>query len=134
MVSNMAYWYDRDRERLNAEVCIMHAHTRAELSHNDGTLFWIEEIISQRRRRRYRLMIAYPERFPYARPRAYILRPNISKAPHKFLDGSLCLFNSQSFIDPKTTALVVRNRALAWVFTYEGWLRSRVWKAPEHQL
>jgi hypothetical protein len=82
---------------------------------------------------RFRLAIEYPEAFPYVAPRAFIVRPTILTAPHRLTDGALCLFPNPTLADaPKTSAYVVRNRAVIWFLGYEDWKRTGTWRASEH--
>jgi hypothetical protein len=130
---NMTPWHKKDPERLQSEVAAMRHYTRAELRRLSSGLIWVERLRSSFRTP-YGLVITYPERFPYERPKAFVVNPELERgAPHRLSDGSLCLFTDPWACDMKCTAAVIRNRAAAWFIAYEVWLRNgRVWKAPEH--
>ena len=127
----MSHWFERDPERLAVEAHLMQTHTRASLFNEAGTLFWLEDIESASGGR-YRARFVYPERFPFERPRAFIIHPRVTSAPHRFSDGSLCLFDNPCLCDVKITALVVRNRTVIWILAYEIWQRTQVWMPPGH--
>jgi hypothetical protein len=124
-------WYRTDPRRLEKEVQIMTRRTRAELRESEGHIFWVEHLVSATGQP-FALTIDYPDRFPYEMPRAYVLHPDVSRAPHRLGDGSLCLFHSPFACDPKVTALVVRNRAIVWFLAWEVWKATGEWMAPEH--
>jgi hypothetical protein len=100
--------------------------TRAVGVIEDGTFLWVEDVT--RDGELFRLAIRYPEAFPLECPRSYVVVPSVLEAPHRLLDGSLCIFG-----DPihgngvKTTAVVVRNRTLLWIDAYRSWRRTRIW-------
>ena len=127
----MSSWYERDPRRLQKETELMRAFTRAQLRRSGASLIWYETIRSEAHRA-FRLLVEYPDRFPYSRPRAFIASPDIGGAPHRLSDGSLCLFNDPWATDIKTTALVVRNRAVTWILAYEVWCLTGTWEAPQH--
>lgn len=110
----------------------MRARTRARLVRTGNLLTWLEDL-SSREGTRFRLAIEYPETFPYEAPRAFIVRPTILTAPHRLTNGALCLFPNPVLADaPKTSAYVVRNRAIVWFLAYEDWKRTGSWRASEH--
>lgn len=125
-------WYQRDPRRLEKEVELMSQFTHAALRQTCSGLVWVEGLQSLAGRR-YELAIAYPERFPFERPKAFVMTPSVTGAPHRLVDGSLCLFPDPLATDIRCTAMVVRNRAVAWFLAYEIWLRNgHRWCAPEH--
>jgi hypothetical protein len=127
-------WYLRDRARLvKEEEQMRQASSSAELRQVDGKLAWIDELPSSATRRRFKLMIEYPENFPYSPPKAFVLSPEVDGAPHRLADGSLCLFaNPWTAAGLKTTARMVWTRAVVWFFAYEVWLVTGEWQAPQH--
>jgi hypothetical protein len=127
----MPTWYEQDPERYAVELDLMAKRTKARLYENGPQLYWLESLLSEARKL-YVLKVEYPTRFPYERPKAYIISPTISSAPHRFSDGSLCLFRDPSACDVKITALVVRNRAVVWILAYELWAATGEWMAPQH--
>jgi len=125
-------WFDADPERLQAEAELMTDGTNATLIETNGQLAWVEDLVSMGGQP-YRLLVLYPDRFPYEPPKAFVLDPDIEGAPHRLLDGSLCLFDDPMHADgPKTTALVVRNRSVVWFLAYEAWCATGAWVAPQH--
>lgn len=125
-------WFETDPRRLEKEIELMVGRTHANLHRSGHHIFWVENLRSQPTGVRYQLVIDYPGDFPYAPPRAYVTRPTIRVAPHRFSDGSLCVFESGA-TGVKTTALVVRNRAVIWFLTYQIWRACGEWVAPEHR-
>lgn len=110
----------------------MHEQTRAVLAQSPaGELQWVESLTSEGGRP-YTLVVDYPRGFPYERPRAFICGVPIDGAPHRLRDGSLCLFDDPWCADPRCSALVVRNRAMAWMLAFELWEATGVWAVPEH--
>ena len=128
---SMATWFDRDPQRLEKEIELMREFTRAQLRQNGSNLFWVEDLVSVARNQ-YRIAVNYPDRFPFERPQAFVLAPDISNAPHRLGNGSLCLFHNPWASDVKTTALVVRNRTVAWILAHEIWKVTGKWMAPQH--
>lgn len=129
----MTTWFTRDPERLAIETALMEHGTRAVLRRTATDLMWVEDVRSTATGQLFTLAITYPERFPFEAPRGFILNPGIvGGAPHRFGDGSLCLFPDPRLADgPKTTALVVRNRAVVWFLAYEVWRVTGEWMAPQ---
>lgn len=111
----------------------MERSTTAALCKMGGDLAWVEDLASSATRRTFRLVITYPERFPYEPPKAFITSPRVDGAPHRLGDGSLCLSpNPTVAAGLKTTALLVRTRAVVWFLAYEVWLATGEWMAPGH--
>ncbi len=109
----------------------MQAKTRARLMrYPSGNYEWRERVISLSGRL-YEIAITYPERFPFECPKAFIVSPEISGAPHRLSDSSLCMFEDHARgLGPRTSALLVRTRAVAWIAMYEKWLVTRTWEQP----
>jgi hypothetical protein len=125
-------WFQADPARFRQEVALMAERSRAQLRRVGGALMWIEELRSLGREP-YLLAIEYPERFPHEAPKAFIVTPDVSGAPHRLSDGSLCLWSDPiAAAGVKTTAVSVRSRAIAWFFVYENWRRTGAWSAPQH--
>jgi hypothetical protein len=125
-------WYERDPERLVIERDLMARGTSAKLHNLDGKLTWVEDLVSAGTKQPYRLAIVYPKHFPHECPRAHVLFPDVTGAPHVLADGSLCLFSDPFRPGVKTTALVVRNRSVVWFLAYEVWKATGEWMAPAH--
>ena len=127
----MSIWHKTDPERCAIEVQLMAKRSNARLYENGDQLYWLESLRSQTNRL-YQIKISYPVRFPYERPQGFIISPTITSAPHRFSDGSLCLFSTSHDGAAKPTALVVRNRVVVWIFAYELWAATGEWMAPQH--
>lgn len=128
----MAAWFDTDPARLHKEVALMAERSRAELRRVGSGLMWVEQLCSTSGQQ-YAIAIEYPDRFPHEAPRAFLLSPDVSGAPHRFADGSLCLWGDHVRASGvKTSAVSVRTRAITWFFVYENWRRTGQWSAPEH--
>lgn len=126
-------WFERDPRRLQLERELMESRTQAQLRRLGDELGWLENLRSAGAGVPYQLVIVYPDRFPYEPPKAFIAYPDVTGAPHRFLDGSLCLFNNPAVASGvKTTALLVRNRAVVWFLAYELWRVTGEWMAPQH--
>lgn len=126
----MSTWFLRDPARRDLEVSLMQSHTKARLRRCSTGFEWVEDLVSEASLQPYRLLISYPPGFPTGAPKAQVLRPQIVRAPHRFSDNTLCL--QASPVPLKTTALLIRNRAVVWFLVYEAWLRTGQWMAPEH--
>lgn len=123
-------WFERDPRRFRLECESMRRATRAQLVMHNGEPAWIEDLVCSASSVPYRLEINYPVDFPSRPPRVFVRRPTIINAPHRFADGSLCLQANPRF--EKSTALMLRNRAVLWFMTYQAWLGTGDWIAPEH--
>ncbi|MCC6526045.1 MAG: hypothetical protein IT373_25585 [Polyangiaceae bacterium] len=112
----------------------MRSRTEARLvALPSGVLAWNERLVFRPTGEPYELTIAYPETFPHSPPRAFVLTPSVIGAPHRLIDGSLCLFDNPAVAaGVKTTALLVRNRAVVWFWTFRAWQLTGAWCAPEH--
>jgi len=122
---------DRDPDRRLKEFQYMRAKTRARLVRlPSGDYAWLERVYSLSRRP-YDIRITYPDRFPFECPKAFIDSPDVSGAPHRLVDRSLCMFDDHARGGgPKTTALLVRTRAIVWIAMYEKWLVTGIWDQP----
>lgn len=122
-------WFLRDPDRADMEIELMAEHTKATFRRTAAGIEWVEDLVCEKTLRPYRLLITYPPGFPLDPPKAQILQPRIVNAPHRYWDNTLCL--QASPIPFKTTALLIRNRAVVWFLMYEAWLRTGEWMAPE---
>jgi hypothetical protein len=95
-----------------------------------GDLCWREILISNSGTA-YEVVITYPPSFPFERPRACIVAPALDHAPHRYVDGTLCLFPTAFDETLSCTAGVIRGRVALWVDIYESWQRTGVWVGPE---
>ncbi len=122
-----------DPERFRVEQRCMHERTHARLYDVDGALTWVEHLQSTATGRPFAIAIKYPAAFPHSPPRAFVLSPPVDGAPHRLIDGSLCLWDNPAVGDGvRTTALMVRNRAVVWFLAFEVWKATGEWMAPQH--
>lgn len=126
----MTTWFDRDPDRRDLEIEMMLTNTNARIRRTATGFEWVEDLVCEATLRRYRLLITYPPGFPAAAPEAQVLEPDVTNAPHRYRGNKLCL--QASPIPNKSTALLIRNRAVVWFLAYEAWLRTGEWMAPEH--
>jgi hypothetical protein len=74
---------------------------------------------------------------PPVAPTIQVLRPVIhSNAPHRFSDGSLCLYwpkdsDKRIWTPDKRIAATILPWAAEWLAVYEVWLSTGEWVAPE---
>jgi len=117
-------------DRLAKEAAVMDDRfPEADLYAADGELLgWVVELTV--RERSYRVLIAYPDEFPYRNPDIYLLDPEIDPAetPHLRADGSMDVsFRRRS--GGKVTAVTAVARAGAWLDGYERWDREGTWES-----
>jgi hypothetical protein len=119
----MSAWWEDDPGRLTGEKMEMAVFFPGfELRRDGDTLYWIGTLISDIGGCPYRVLVAYPDRFPYEAPKAFILEPEIPHSPHRWSDGSLCLFdpNDRSVTSEITAAKILGWTGL-WIFCQEHW-------------
>ena len=111
----------------------MERSTTAVLRRMGSDLAWVENLVSSASGHPYQLVVAYPGGFPFEAPKAFVTSPRVDNAPHRIMDGSLCLFqNHVAGAGPKTTALLVRTRAIVWFVAYEMWRVTGQWPQPNY--
>lgn len=79
----------------------------------------------------YKIAVSY--RYPKS-PRVHVLLPLLrSDAPHRYLDGSLCLYypRDQSWAPSMLIAETIVPWAALWLAFYELWLQTGQWYGPE---
>jgi prevent-host-death family protein len=82
-------------------------------------------------RDRYEVTILLPHNYPNACPRVHA-DPIDSGAPHRFSDGTLCIFGVMSSWNPsKHTACDALTHAKQWLKNYEIWRKNNEWPKPE---
>lgn len=67
-------------------------------------------------------------------PEVRVLKPDLHQdAPHRFADGTLCLFHPDIFRwdDSCLVATHIIPWTASWLYFYEGWLKMGVWLGPE---
>ena len=76
-----------------------------------------------------RITVLLPHGYPNNCPRIYAT-PVEDGTPHRWLDGSLCVYGVMSGWNPgKHTVLSTLKLARAWVQHYQQWLQSGAWPA-----
>ncbi|MGH0564436.1 hypothetical protein ACQVQF_09960 [Bacillus cereus] len=67
-------------------------------------------------------------------PKVFIIEPKIIKfAPHRYPDGSLCLYypDDKSYSNHLFIADTIIPWTAEWLYYYEKWLEDEVWWGPE---
>ena len=76
------------------------------------------------------ISIVLPHGYPNVCPRVYIDHID-SSAPHRFLDGALCIFGVMGSWNPgKHSARVALDYARQWLRHYEIWRKTGEWPIP----
>jgi prevent-host-death family protein len=76
------------------------------------------------------LNIVLPHGYPSTCPRVYAVGLN-AKAPHRWSDGSLCLFGVMSAWNPgKHTVFSTLSLARNWLTHYDAWRKGGTWPKP----
>lgn len=117
-------WYEKHALRLKAEAVIMDDRfPQFVLKKRRRELFW-EGILETNFGTFYLVNIIYPPNYPYQRPGFRIIEPKLrSGCPHRFLDGSLCVFPDK-WDHKKCTAPAGVPLMASWLAMYEIWLRT----------
>ncbi len=79
----------------------------------------------------YKISIEYS---PKSQPKIFISEPNIlENAPHRFPDKSLCLFKNSNFewTNSNSIAKDIIPLIITWIYFYEIWLVTGIWKGKE---
>ena len=98
----------------------------------DADLFW-QGPVTTWVNKEYEIQIRYPPYFPYAPPKAYVIKPKIKKSRHIYEDGHLCLFHKDDKTwQPETTAATVMSWVSLWLHCYEVWEETGEWPRREH--
>jgi ubiquitin-protein ligase len=118
-------WYERYALRLAAEKIIMaENHPQFILKIDDRKrLFW-EGLLQTNFGTLYRVNILYPSSYPWQKPKLEIIDPRLrTDAPHRFVDGSLCIYpegwNHKQCTAPAAVPLIA-----GWLILYEVFLRT----------
>lgn len=101
------------------------------LKRTAGGLCWHGELRPQEDSPLYRVRIIWSEsRSPRVSVEAPALAP---KAPHRYADGSLCLYypRDESWTRHKHLADTIVPWAAEWLLFYEIWLVTKRWFGPE---
>lgn len=86
-------------------------------------LFW-DGILQTNFDTLYRVNIKYPPSYPWDKPKLVIVEPHVSLlAPHRFADGSLCVY-PEGWNHKQATAPAAVPLIAAWLALYEIFLRT----------
>ncbi len=80
---------------------------------------------------KYKIRIKYRHDIP---PIVHIVSPSVApKTPHRYSDKSLCLYKPSNFqwTNEHSLAKDIVPLILIWIYFYEDWLASMVWKGDE---
>lgn len=96
-----------------------------------GTLFWGGNLRTNFGNN-YMLAVTYPENFPYGQIKAFVPSLLGKPAPHKYVDGHLCLYSNDhggggEGIGKETTAAAVVGWSAAWLNAWEVYKRTAKW-------
>lgn len=78
----------------------------------------------------YRIRVVYSRR---GAPKVFVLHPTVPKnAPHRWADGSLCLFwpKTWRWTDAESIPATIMGWAALWLEYYEIWQTLGVWLGP----
>lgn len=118
-------WYERYPLRVSAEKIIMQENYPQFVLKADAKkqLFW-DGLLQTNFGSLYRVNISYPETYPWQKPKLDIVHPGLRRdSPHRFADGSLCIYpdnwNYKQATAPAAVPLVA-----GWLALYEVFLRT----------
>jgi ubiquitin-protein ligase len=118
-------WYERYPLRISAEKIIM-AEKNPQFvlkADKNNQLYW-EGFLQTNFDTLYRVKISYPAAYPWQKPTLDILDPQVRPhTPHRFIDGSLCVY-PRSWNYKQTTAPASVPLVAAWLAMYEIFLRT----------
>ncbi len=118
-------WYERYPLRMGAEKAIMAERYPQFVLKLDASrrLFW-DGLVQTNFGTIYQVNISYPLSYPWQRPKLLVVYPRLrSDAPHRFTDGSLCVFPND-WDHKRCTAPAAVPLVAAWLALYEVFLRS----------
>ena len=117
-------WYEAKIDRfLKERMIIKEFYPTAKMDIKNGHL--IALLTVQARKDSYLLEIVYPTGFPYEEPKAYIRKPRIRNAKHRWKDGSLCVEGKAE--PPILSGKIVIDWSINWIKAYEDWLDGIPW-------
>ncbi len=118
-------WYERYPLRISAEKIIMQESYPQFVLKLDSRKqpFW-DGMLQTNFGTLYRANINYPEAYPWQKPKLAIVHPRLRPdAPHRFADGSLCIYpkdwNHKQATAPAAVPLIA-----GWLLLYEVFLRT----------
>lgn len=121
-------WYQEQkwRNRLMVEAALMRERFPGFvlMSGAAGQLIWRGVLQPMQGASAYEISVTVPARYPYEAPKLRVERPALRPdAPHRFLDGSICIYR-QSWDPLRGTVASVVPLVAAWLTAYEHWRRT----------
>jgi len=118
-------WYEEKPNRLKAEaMAIKEIYPMAKIQEKKGRL--VASLIVQGRKAKYLLRVVYPKDFPYEEPKAYIDKPKIEHAEHRWIDDkSLCIEGNVE--PPNLSGKIIIDWSINWIKAFENWLDTGYW-------
>ena len=118
-------WYERYPLRLEAERVIMREKFPQFVLKMDAQkeLFW-DGLLQTNFGTLYWVSILYPRNYPWQNPKLEIIRPPLRfNTPHRFADGSLCIY-PEGWNYKRATAPAAVPLIASWLALYEDFLRT----------
>lgn len=117
-------WYEAKPKRLTLEItAIKQVYPSAKAIIEKGRLIVFLNV--QGEKTVYLLKVVYPIDFPYDEPKAYVFKPRIKDAPHRWRDGSLCFEGDAE--PPNLSGRIVLDWSVNWLKVFENWLDGKDW-------
>jgi hypothetical protein len=118
-------WYESKTNRfLKERLTMKRFYPAAEMDIKNGYL--IASLIIQARKGSYLLEVVYPSEFPYEEPKAFVKKPRIKNALHRWPDdGSLCVEGDAE--PPNLSGKIIVDWSINWIKAYENWLDGIRW-------
>ncbi|HRS96580.1 MAG TPA: hypothetical protein P5040_00240 [Smithella sp.] len=118
-------WYERYPLRIEAEIAIMsNSYPQFILKADKYKQLYWDGILQTNFGTLYRVKISYPMAYPYRKPKLDVVEPEVQlNAPHRFEDGSLCVYPT-SWDYKRATAPASVPLIAAWLALYEIFLRT----------
>jgi hypothetical protein len=118
-------WYEKRPERYEAEqMLIKKYYPKARIFERKGRIIVFLKI--RGRKTNYLIETIYPKDFPYEQPKAFVTKPQIEDALHRWGDGSLSLHGVIKE-PPRLSGKIILDWSKKWVFAYENWVDTGVW-------
>jgi ubiquitin-protein ligase len=125
-------WFanERGRLRLIAESAVMSRHFPqfVLMKGRDGLLMW-RGVLQPKGGAAFLVSAVIPARYPNQPPALHVLQPRlVHGCPHRFADGSLCVY-PKSWLPATGTVVQAIANAADWLAHYEGWGRTGAWRS-----
>ena len=125
-------WFatERGRLRLIAESAVMGQHFPqfVLMKGPDGLLMW-RGVLQLKGGGAFLVSAVLPARYPYQPPALHVLKPKlVDGCPHRYIDGSLCVY-PKAWVPATGTVVQVVANAAHWLWQYENWRRTGAWSS-----